>query len=201
MRVQEETVTLLADGAYSGQNNVKLGKEHHIALITTNFVGKKNHPCKAEFILSEDKSCITSCSAGQKPMSCKHWEQAEGTYRVVFEKEACVSCPLKDNCGVKIQKKTAVVQILKSTIEQTRYMLLLETSEYKRLVRIRNGVEAIPSLLRRKYRVDRIPVHGFVWSKIHFLFKIGAINVKRMIKSLHRRENDQRKVLFDTVFQ
>lgn len=200
MGVQEETVTLLADGAYSGQNNVKLGKEHHIALITTNFVGKKNHPCKAQFMLSEDKSCVTSCPSGQKPNSCKHWEQAEGTYRLVFEKETCVSCPLKDHCGVKIQKRTAVVQILKSTIEQTRYMLLLETSEYKQFARIRNGIEAIPSLLRRKYRVDGIPVHGFVRSKIYFLFKIGAINVKRMIKSLQRKEHDQRKVLLDIFF-
>lgn len=200
MGMQEEPVTLLADGAYSGQKNVRLGKENRIDLITTNLVGKKNHPCKADFILNEDETQIVRCPAGQEPKSCKHWNQAEGTYRLVFEKATCADCPLKDDCGIKLQKRTAVIQILKSTIEQTRYLLLLETSEYKNYSRIRNGVEAIPSLLRRKYRVDRIPVHGFVRTKMRFLFKIGAINVKRMIKSLRRREADTQKKSFIQIF-
>lgn len=91
---------------------------------------------------------------------------------------------MRDRCGIKLQKRVATIQILKNTIHLARYKLLLLTPEYKAYARIRNGVEAIPSLLRRKYRVDCIPVHGLVRTKLRFFMKIGAINVKRMIKSL-----------------
>ena len=63
-------------------------------------------------------------------------------------------------------------------------MVKLSTEEYKLLSKKRNGVEGIPSVLRRKYDVDHIPVTGLVRSKIWYSFKIGAINAKRVIKKV-----------------
>ena len=37
---------------------------------------------------------------------------------------------------------------------------MMGTEEFKNLFRIRNGVETVPSLLQRKYHVDRMPVRG-----------------------------------------
>ena len=53
--------------------------------------------------------------------------------------------------------------------------------EYKEYARKRNGIEGIPSILRRRYEIDRMPVRGLLRSKMWFGFKIGAINVKRVI--------------------
>lgn len=39
-----------------------------------------------------------------------------------------------------------------------------------------------PSVLRRKYHVDQMPVRGFLRSKMWFAFKVAAINVKRVLK-------------------
>ena len=50
---------------------------------------------------------------------------------------------------------------------------------------MRNAVEGIPSVLRRRYHVDQIPVRGFVRSKTWFTLKIGAINVKRVLVKAH----------------
>lgn len=36
----------------------------------------------------------------------------------------------------------------------------MKTEEFSKYARFRNGVEAIPSLLRRRYHVDKIPTHG-----------------------------------------
>lgn len=36
----------------------------------------------------------------------------------------------------------------------------MQTEEFSEYAKFRNGVEAIPSLLRRRYHVDKIPVHG-----------------------------------------
>ena len=56
------------------------------------------------------------------------------------------------------------------------------TEEFKKYSYFRNGVEAIPSLLRRKYYVDKIPAHGKLRTKLYFGFKIAAINVTRFCK-------------------
>ncbi|AFK85531.1 MULTISPECIES: transposase [Thermoanaerobacterium] len=60
----------------------------------------------------------------------------------------------------------------------------MSTEKYSVLQRIRNGVDGIPSILRRKYHVDVISVRGLVCSKIWFSFKIGAINAKKVLKMI-----------------
>ena len=50
----------------------------------------------------------------------------------------------------------------------------------KLIGRIRNGVETIPSVLRRKYRVDRMPVRGKLKTKVFFGFKLCALNFSKL---------------------
>jgi len=54
------------------------------------------------------------------------------------------------------------------------------TSEYQELAKKRAGIEGIPSVLRRKYKIDHLPVG----------FKISAINCKRLIKGLTDRPKE-----------
>ena len=61
------------------------------------------------------------------------------------------------------------------------------TPEYQELARKRAGIEAIPSALRRRYKIDHLPVRGEVRSKVWLGFKISAINCKRLIKGLMNR--------------
>lgn len=82
----------------------------------------------------------------------------------------------------KIQKKSAYVLITAKTIQRASYLKRLSAEEYTSLQKKRNGVEGLPSVLSRRYHVDTMPVRGLVRSKIWFSFKIGAINVKRVLK-------------------
>jgi hypothetical protein len=61
-------------------------------------------------------------------------------------------------------------------------MKKLGEPEYKKLTRLRNAVEGIPSVLRRKYRVDNMPVRGYVRSKMWYFLKIGAMNTRRVLE-------------------
>ena len=65
--------------------------------------------------------------------------------------------------------------------KQAQYLKKLSTEEYKILTKQRNGVEGVPSVLRRRYQVDSMPVRGLLRSKMWFALKIGAINVKRVL--------------------
>jgi hypothetical protein len=64
------------------------------------------------------------------------------------------------------------------------------TSEYQELARKRAGVEGIPSALRRRYKIDHLPVRGVIRSKVYLGFKISAINCKRLIKGLMNRPKE-----------
>jgi hypothetical protein len=82
------------------------------------------------------------------------------------------------------------------------------TSKYQELARKRAGIEGIPSVLRRRYKIDHLPVRGEVRVKVWLGFKtclrvthrqseyarsqathrqISAINCKRLIKGLINR--------------
>lgn len=65
---------------------------------------------------------------------------------------------------------------------KTSYLKKLSTEEYMALQKKRNCVEDLPSVSRHKYQVDTMPIRGLVHSKTWFYFKIGAINVKKVLK-------------------
>ena len=79
-------------------------------------------------------------------------------------------------------KKSAFVTITEKMVQRASYLEKISTEEYRSLSKKRNGVEGLPSVLRRRYHVDTMPVRGYVRSKIWFSLKIGAINVKRVLK-------------------
>ena len=57
----------------------------------------------------------------------------------------------------------------------------MQTEKFSEYAKFRNGVEAIPSLLRRRYHVDKIPVHGKKRTRLFFGFKIAALDVQKLL--------------------
>lgn len=57
----------------------------------------------------------------------------------------------------------------------------MKTEEFSKYAKFRNGVEAIPSLLRRRYHVDKIPVHGKNRTRLFFGFKIAALDFQKLL--------------------
>ena len=86
----------------------------------------------------------------------------------------------KTNEGLAAGKNVELVTTnTKRRAEQQKYR---GTEEFKELSNFRNGVEVIPSILRRKYRVDHMPVRGLIWSRVFFGCKIGALNFGKCCK-------------------
>lgn len=180
---QETSMTLLADGAYSSIDNMELAAECNIELITTALLGKSPDEIMADFQLDEQSKKVIKCPAGFSPYKTRYYEES-GMYRASFNKATCEQCPLRKKCGAKLQKKSAFVMISEKMVQRATYLMKLSTEEYRVLAKKRNGVEGLPSVLRRRYRIDCIPVRGLMRSKIWFSFKIGAINVKRVLKKV-----------------
>ena len=186
---QDEKVTMVGDGAYSGMDNVELAKENNIELVTTALTGPAPSDVHSEFVIDTEKHEVIQCPMGNAPEYCNHNEKRDD-YRILFKKEHCENCPNRDKCKAKIQKKNAVVKLSQNMVERAKYIKSISEPEYRKLQRTRNGVEGIPSILRRKYHVDMIPVRGLIASKLWFSFKIGAINIIKLIKARnYNREN------------
>jgi hypothetical protein len=177
----EQPVTILADGAYGSDELMALAEQKQINLVTTALTGKTPDPVMSDYVIDDNAQTIIQCPAGQAPISCQY-KATSDSYYAHFNKMTCSRCPLRHHCGVKFQKKTGLVHISGKTIRRAQYLKLLGEPEYKQLTRLRNAVEGIPSVLRRKYRVDEMPVRGYVRSKLWYFLKVGAINTRRVLE-------------------
>ena len=178
--MQEETVTIITDGAYGGEENIRNAREKNIHLVTTTLLGKDPSVVLGDFVIDENEHEVRYCPEWRVPVKTSYNEKQD-SYRVLFLKEHCDTCKNRKACKVKNQKKYAMVTITPKTVARAQYLKKLSTEEYKELTRKRNAVEGIPSVLRRRYQVDKMPVRGFLRSKMWFTLKIGAINVKRVL--------------------
>lgn len=58
----------------------------------------------------------------------------------------------------------------------------METEEFKKFYRFRNGVEAIPSQLRRVQRIDEAAAPEFLRKKLWYTMANTGINIRRAIR-------------------
>ena len=180
----DKGTTALVDGAYFSEEINKKAKAKGIKMVPTNLVGGgKNNNCD-KFEIDEKEHLVKKCPYGHKPINSKF---KEGSYRAHFDKKHCNDCPLRKDCPAVEQKKSYLFKVSEKTLHRSRLITKMGTSEYQELAKKRAGIEGIPSVLRRRYKIDHLPVRGEVRSKVYLGFKISAINCKRLIKGLMNR--------------
>lgn len=176
---QTETQTLVADGAYGGEENIAKAKEKNINLVTTNFQATKPASILSNFQFSSDGTKVLKCAGGQIPITNSYNIKSEQC-RITLDKEKCNNCLYKDECKPKFHKKKTSKVLSWKSVSRAKQLEYMKTTEFIELAKIRNGVESLPSILRRKYNVDEIPVRGKLKTKLFFGFKVGAINFKKL---------------------
>lgn len=175
--------TMIADGAYGSVELQEMAEEKNIQLVTTCLTGKDPDPVFSEYKLNEEGTEVVTCAQGHTPISSTYYENTD-LIRMKMSLDHCSTCPMREHCQAKMQKKEAVVVVSKKMIARAEYLKKLGTEEYKALTRQRNAVEGIMSVLRRRYRVDEIPVFGKDRSKQFFYLKVGAFNVVKLLKHM-----------------
>lgn len=184
----DEITELDVDGAYFDQDLVDQALDNKIEMIFTNLVGNKPNPDKlspTDFKLDEEKNIIVECPNGIAPIRS---DFSNGVHSAHMDKGKCENCPFFEICLIKRQKKDNVVRFSEKTYKTEQVRKDMSTDEYKMKANARAGIEGVPSALRRKYNVDHMPIRGLLRSKLHFGFKILALNVKRLQKGLEHME-------------
>lgn len=176
---EEKNSVLIADGAYCGAENTALAASKNIRLVTTDLTGKEVPDIYADFVLNEEGDRILKCPAGNVPVSCC-CSSSNGHIHASFSKEACMNCPHKEECRVKEHVKVCSIDISATAQYRANTRRYMKTEEFKFLARLRNGVETLPSILRKKYQVDRMTVRGKIRSRFFFGCKVMALNVCKL---------------------
>ena len=91
------------------------------------------------------------------------------------------NCPHKDQCNAKIFKKVAKVLVTKKSLVRLSLEKRLTEEAYDLYRRIRNGVETIPSILRRNNHLEKL-ARGKQRGEFFFGSKIVALNFRKLFR-------------------
>ena len=184
----EETTAIITDGAYSGEEIRQPAAEKNIGVLTTGLLGRKPNPILSQFELSEDEHDVVRCPEGYEPKSSSYIWQTN-SIRASFQKSQCEGCPHQMECHAKIRARSAFLILSVNAWKKADTTLTPEEEEVQRLIgRIRNGVETVPSVLRNKYNVDKMPVRRKLKTKLFFGFKVAALNCTKLFRFIEKKE-------------
>ena len=176
-RVDEKT-TIITDGAYYSAENAMLAESKNMEIITTALSGNPTKDICADFEFSEDGKRVLRCPAGHEPRRCSC--RSNGRCSATFDASFCQNCPLREQCTPKSRGKNSMVVTI-SINSKIRALCQRSMSEesYKDFLRLRNGVETIPSNLRNNFHVDKLP-RGKQRGSFFFGLKIAALNFRKL---------------------
>lgn len=177
---QEEKTIIVTDGAYCGESNSISAEEKNIQLVTTALTGIEVPDIYADFELSADGKQVLRCPMGHVPKSSCYTNGGGGHIYVSFPKQVCLDCPHREECRAKEHKQVCSFTISSTAQYRAKAKRYMGTGEFKLLSRIRNGVETVPSILRKKYHADRMPVRGTRRNGFFFGCKVAALNVRKL---------------------
>lgn len=172
--------TIVSDGAYYSPDVVDKAEEKGINLSYSALTGRSSSDGKLssnQFEIDAEAELIVACPGGAKPVTATRNRDQE-YFQAKFDKKDCKACSLADSCIFKEQKKFNSVIIADKKLVADHYRSLLGTEEHQMLADFRAGAEGIPSVLRRVYGFDDIPVRGLKRSRIWSHFKLMAHNFK-----------------------
>ena len=180
-------VNVLVDGAYYSYEIDQKAKKQGITLNPGQLVGKTPSQDKipySSFEVDEETQKIVLCPNKEVPQMSYF---SKNSHTAKFKNEQCEKCPLREKCPAKKEKKGYSVKFSNKSYSNSKVRDKLQTKEYIKLTNKRAGVEGIPSVIRRRYQVDAMPVRGLLRSKIMFGFKIGAYNFNKLLRYLKKK--------------
>lgn len=171
---------IVSDGAYYSVETLEKAAEREIEINFSALTGRRvegNILGVNEFVVDPATHAVSECPAIQKPI-LSTYNAEQRLYQAKFAKETCAVCTLFPSCPVKEQVKFNSLRFTEKKLQIDICRSKLGSEEHEVLSNFRAGVEGIPSVLRRVYRVDNIPVRGLLRRGTWIHSKIMACNFK-----------------------
>jgi len=170
---------MYVDGGFHSPNVLDVAQKENIDLHLTDMSGtepNKKLPL-TDYKIDEQSNKILECPNQQEPLRA---DVKNGQTTAHFSISACDSCPLKNECHAKKQKKDYVVRISLKAVSASRERA--KVKEYKKEnTSKRAGIEGSNSALKRK-GLEKLQVRGKTKSSVVCGLKVAAQNIKRFTR-------------------
>mgnify|MGYP002409456580 CR=1 FL=1 len=184
----ETPETLHADAGYASGENIIAAQERGTDLAAP--IGSKGPeagtPTLKDFKFDEAGKQLLSCPRGETPVEQR--EYANGKTRVaLFTRKQCSGCPMRSQCPVmKTRSGKRALRFRATEVALTRRRIEQETPQFRERHRIRSGIEATNSELKRAHRLSKLRVRRRARVALSVRLKVMALNLKRYVTHLAR---------------
>lgn len=169
---------LLADTNYGSDKNVEKAKQLGVTVITPTPPGKPPKSSRLPvrtFECSMEAGSPCRCPMGQITYDTK--QTSEGGFVIQFDKEQCQACPERKRCPTSLTTATLTYDPRARRLAIRRNYE--KTEEFTGTYRMRAGVEATFSQLKRQFEMKRLRVTTM--PKVRYVVKLKALglNIQR----------------------
>jgi hypothetical protein len=192
--------TLFADGGYPSVPSALKVTAQGIEFITPVNRSRLSDEVVGRDLFSFDpEGLVTTCPMGHSPLDHRVLSGNNSTRRslhAIFAGDICRSCTMLDRCPVRAPnhrdkgcgpRDTAGDFRLETTAElrlRDQMYALQQTTEWKDRYKIRSGIEATNSELKRAHGIGRLRVRRLAKVCFAVACKVTACNIKRWAKAL-----------------
>jgi len=176
--------TLHTDCGYGSGNNIVAAKERGTDLAAP--IGSKG-PDEGKATLGDftfdAAGNVTSCPGGDAPV--EHRAIRGSTLRLaIFAPEACAGCPYRGACPTRTRWGKRVLSFKATEVAVAQRRIEQETAQFKERHKIRSGIEATNSELKRGHGFAKLRVRRRVRVALAVRLKVLAVNIKRYVAHL-----------------
>lgn len=178
---------LLADTAYTGDENVQAAEKRGVELIGP-VPGRAPEILPDaltvdDFAIDERTGVITACPAGHKPLSCTR-DAKSGKTKVEMPAEICGGCLFRSQCPIgEARKGRFVLEISDKERRLAGRRHEQETEVFKERYAMRSGIESTNSGLKNRLGMGQLRVRGRGSVFRVILHKLAGWNVLRAAAS------------------
>lgn len=145
--------------------------------------GPKSPVTVGDFEFDEAGEQVLQCPAGQCPVEHRGTSGGKATL-ACFDPEQCEGCFLRDVCPAEPRRKHRVVRFTPADVAVAKRRMEQETPEFKERYRIRSGIEATNSELKRCHGFGKPRVRRRPRIALSVRLKVLGMNIKRYVGHL-----------------
>jgi hypothetical protein len=172
------------DAGYGSGENILMAREHGTELLAPiGSKGPESPVTLTDFELDATGQRVLQCPAGQRPV--EHRSSRGGKAMLAcFESRQCEACPLRDLCPTEPRGEQRVLRLTPAEVAVARRRVEQETPQFKEQHKIRSGIEATNSDLKRSHRLGKLRVRRRPRVSLSARLKVLALNIKRYVAHL-----------------
>lgn len=192
---------LVVDGGYVHGAVILEAQDHGVDLLGPASSGPlpADSIGRDQFVFSADGTQVLACPQGHAPV--KHQlrttnEERQKTPHARFSERHCSDCPLKGRCVARqaaSQKGDYYLDISSDLAARDAALTRKQTPEFRQAYRIRSGIEATNSELKRQHGLGHLRVRRRVRVELAVAFKLMACNAKRWTRASQTRARAQKR--------